>query len=377
MKRSLYLAAPVPRALGGFQQHLRNVVRALDAPVDVLEYGDYRAFPKAAEFSANARPIATYESRIRFTARLARDYLTRPPTLFVIGHVSLLRSLAALPRQPRHRIVLTLAGTDAWFPLGPLERRALYLVDEANFIADYNRLWFEAKNLAFVRPSFVTTTIPVACTPEDEALPWIPLPESSERRAILISRLESGTLKGIDNAIAAVRHLDPRWSLDIVGTGDALPAHRRLAKKLGVDDRVVFHGQVTDERRRELIGKADVLTLPSAQEGFGIVFLEAMVRGRPCVGAAAGAIPEIVKHDVGELVAFGNECEIAAAIVRTSQRLRNGELSAHQVRQSYEARFSWLLFASRWKACIAPYCAAVDDRDTQVVREAVPMASLS
>jgi glycosyltransferase involved in cell wall biosynthesis len=61
-------------------------------------------------------------------------------------------------------------------------------------------------------------------------------------------------------------------------------------------------------------GRADVFSLPSVQEGFGIVFLEAMAAGTPIVAARAAAVPEVVRN--GVLVEPGNGEALADAILR-------------------------------------------------------------
>jgi glycosyltransferase involved in cell wall biosynthesis len=57
----------------------------------------------------------------------------------------------------------------------------------------------------------------------------------------------------------------------------------------------------------------DVFCLPSVQEGFGIVFLEAMAAGKPIVAARSAAIPEVVRN--GLLVEADNPAALAEAIV--------------------------------------------------------------
>jgi glycosyltransferase involved in cell wall biosynthesis len=60
--------------------------------------------------------------------------------------------------------------------------------------------------------------------------------------------------------------------------------------------------------------RADVFCLPSIQEGFGIVFLEAMAAGKPIVAARAAAVPEVVRH--GLLVEPTNPEALAEAMFR-------------------------------------------------------------
>jgi glycosyltransferase involved in cell wall biosynthesis len=68
-----------------------------------------------------------------------------------------------------------------------------------------------------------------------------------------------------------------------------------------------------DELAREY-NRCDLFCLPSVQEGFGIVFLEAMVAGKPIVAALAGAVPEIVEQ--GLLVEPDSEQALADGIRR-------------------------------------------------------------
>ena len=56
------------------------------------------------------------------------------------------------------------------------------------------------------------------------------------------------------------------------------------------------------------------------KEGFGLVYLEAMSFGKPCLGARAGGVPEVINEDVGELVEYGHIDNIADACVRLAQR---------------------------------------------------------
>src|SRR5436309_3307672 len=63
--------------------------------------------------------------------------------------------------------------------------------------------------------------------------------------------------------------------------------------------------------------QCSVFVLPSGQEGFGIVFLEAMRFAKPCVGGSPGGTPEIVEDGTtGFIVPFGNEHSLEAALER-------------------------------------------------------------
>ena len=74
---------------------------------------------------------------------------------------------------------------------------------------------------------------------------------------------------------------------------DLLPDHAALARALGVDDRVVFTGPVSEDRKHALYAGAQMLLAPSRYEGFGLEPLEAMAHGVPVIAADRSATPEV------------------------------------------------------------------------------------
>jgi glycosyltransferase involved in cell wall biosynthesis len=73
-------------------------------------------------------------------------------------------------------------------------------------------------------------------------------------------------------------------------------------------------GNISRDELAAEYNRCHIFCLPSAQEAFGIVFLEAMASGKPIVAARAGAAPEVVKH--GILAEPDNEESLAEAIER-------------------------------------------------------------
>lgn len=129
------------------------------------------------------------------------------------------------------------------------------------------------------------------------------------------------TMKGVDHTIAAFARLAPRYPtarLRVVGKGDDKPRLQALAASLGVERRTLFEEDLTDEALAERYRRCAAFVMPSGQEGFGIVFLEAMRFGKPCVGGDAGGTPDVIADgETGFLVPFGDE----DALERVLQRL--------------------------------------------------------
>jgi glycosyltransferase involved in cell wall biosynthesis len=106
------------------------------------------------------------------------------------------------------------------------------------------------------------------------------------------------------NAYARLRSAGVRFQGWIVGDGPCRREWERLKDALALQDCVEFLGRVSRRELETRFRQAAVFCLPSRQEGFGIVFLEAMANARPIVAARAAAVPETVADgEVGFLAA--------------------------------------------------------------------------
>jgi glycosyltransferase involved in cell wall biosynthesis len=105
----------------------------------------------------------------------------------------------------------------------------------------------------------------------------------------------------------------PQLELRIVGGGPEYQRLRQLASELCIEPVVHWLGDVSADILAAEYNRSDLFCLPSAQEGFGIVFLEAMAAGKPIVAARAAAVPEVVRS--GLLVEPDNPEALADAIL--------------------------------------------------------------
>ena len=118
-------------------------------------------------------------------------------------------------------------------------------------------------------------------------------------RAVAVTRL-APKKRPIDlvRAIATAVRRAPRLpiGLDIAGDGPERPRLEREAERLGVRDRITFHGDCSRAKVRDLLAGASLLAHPGANEAFGLAVLEARASGVPVVAMASGGLPELVDH---------------------------------------------------------------------------------
>src|SRR5918996_1070833 len=137
----------------------------------------------------------------------------------------------------------------------------------------------------------------------------------SEPRLLCIGRLIP--VKGhlvLLRSLAQARGRVPDLVLDVAGQGPLEPALKAYAGELGLSDAVRFLGFVSPIQGA--IEDAAAVVVPSLGEGFGMVALEAMERGRPVIASDVGGLPEIVADgETGFVVPAGDAEALADAMV--------------------------------------------------------------
>jgi glycosyltransferase involved in cell wall biosynthesis len=266
--------------------------------------------------------------------------LHQPIDLALIGHVNYAPFGLLLKRlQPQSRYGVFLYGIDAWQRLSPVKRRALQKADFLIAISETTRKNASAAN------DLDASRIHVL----PNALEW-PAPDTTDAstgkatQLLSVCRLERDEqYKGVDTTLKAlvqvVRNV-PDVRYVVVGDGSDLARHRQLANELGIADKVEFTSSVSDKALRDYYRDSDIFVLPSASEGFGFVFLEAMHFAKPIVAANSGATPEVVRDgETGLLVDYGNAEQLATAITSlcldTALRKRLGAAGQARLQQNF------------------------------------------
>ena len=275
--------------------------------------------------------------------------------LVLVWHLSLLKLLPFF-HVPGAKLVVFLHGIEAWRRQNWFIRRLLKRVDL--FLANSSHTWerFVSFNTELTNAQHCTVHLGVG-------LPLTgPTPEPSETAAaLMISRLVgSEDYKGHRSMIAAwprVLERKPGAQLWIVGDGDLRSELERLVEHRNLCQRVRFWGWVSEARKHELLAQCRCLALPSRGEGFGMVYLEAMRMGRPCIVSNMDAGREVVDPPIAGLAADPAEPpQLVEAVCRALTPGEEWDRWSKQARSRYEANFTAKHFQKRLMDALNPLC---------------------
>jgi glycosyltransferase involved in cell wall biosynthesis len=125
-------------------------------------------------------------------------------------------------------------------------------------------------------------------------------------------------------ALAKVKQTTPNFKLLVVGENDPrahpgggsyLDELKNKVQLLGLSDQVIFTGYRSDARR--LFAASDIYTMPSFEEPFGMVFLEAMAMNKPVIALDNGGSREIIEHGVSGLLSMPKDIDALAENILT------------------------------------------------------------
>ena len=237
------------------------------------------------------------------------------------GHLNLAPMAAVIAMLFRLPLWLQLHGVEAW---GPLPRAQRHAAERAALITAVSRdTRHRFLGLARVDPwrlRVLPNTVQAEFAPGPKPEHLLDRHGLRGRTVLLtVGRLAAGEPgKGHDRVIAALPALArsrPDIAYLIVGEGSDTARLEALAATQGVAERVVFAGAATAEELPDYYRAADLFVMPSIQEGFGIVLLEAAASGLPVIAAQAGGSADALADGaLGRLVDPDNPAELIRAI---------------------------------------------------------------
>jgi len=325
---TLLLAPELFTGGGGIARVLRLYLKAL---CDLAAEGDQVRFLSLNDANADSADLRQYGgsslsdwrvcrgSKVDFTLSAIR--MSKDCDRIICGHVAQLPVawLASLTR-PRISYFLVAHGIEVWRSFTVLERWSIRGAHRVLCVSEYTQRQLQSHCPI---PEGRSVVLPNALDPflAPTERPSEPGPDPVVLSVSRLSKAEG--YKGVDHLISAMPGVLaelPGARLRIVGRGDQLPSLQALARRLKVADSVEFAGYRSDSDLHADFMGCRLFALPSEKEGFGLVYVEAMAHGRPCLVARSGGAPEVVSEETSTMVTFGDVAGIAAAIVAALSR---------------------------------------------------------
>lgn len=326
----------------------------------LLAYGDPADLPSRFRIFGPVSERLTRAAKVRFALKalaLARDKYD----LIVCSHLGLVQVAAAISLIYRTPFWVACYGSEAWGPLPLLRYVAL---SRSNLVLPMSRFTSQKvsqvhnipNSKMFILPTTIRTDFERMLTlpPRDEEPKASGMKMNRSRLLLSVGSLtKTHAYKGFDTVIRALPvalKRVPEIRYVIVGEGDDRPRLEKLVEEYQIGNRVVFAGSVTDTQLANYYRSCDVFVLPSKTveengcwqgEGFGRVYVEAALAGKPVVGSLGGGAAEAVLHgETGILVDPTSIEETARAIIELLENPSAAEQMGQKGRKWAMANFT-------------------------------------
>jgi phosphatidylinositol alpha-1,6-mannosyltransferase len=337
-----------PNACGadGISELTRQIAAALPAPLAIVSLHD----ADGADVNG-IRVAGAGGHRARFCREVARLIpACSSETVVVCVHLHLAPA-ARLLMWRSARALTMLCGIEAWVPLRPAERWALaasrlVAISEttARRFRDANPR-FRSARIAVVHPGL----------PDRASVVPAPIPP---RTALIVGRMAADeAYKGHDALIEIWPDVIARYPDAVLWVAGDGTDRRRLESRvadLALGASVRFAGRVGRETLAGMYAGSSFFVMPSREEGFGFVYLEAMRAGKACIGASGAPAEIIVDGVTGLLVDPGSPTALRAAVLRLFHDDDARERFGKAGRARFLAQFTDASFQDRWARLLEP-----------------------
>ena len=254
------------------------------------------------------------QNKILFTLNIGGTCLKIRPNIIILGHINFLFLGVLVKVFCRAKLCCWLYGVEAWH-VSKINRYLARLVDAFISISIHTMDLFK-RNV----PNAKVLICPPSVSMECSAVNTANAIELKTPFLLIVGRLDNSEKgKGHRQIIRAMKIIQKEItniSLYIVGKGDDETNLRSLILDLHLESSVFLKGFIQDEVLTTYYEQCDIFVMPSKQEGFGIVYLEAMKHKKPCISGNADAGKEVVINDqTGYAVDPENITELADKII--------------------------------------------------------------
>lgn len=209
----------------------------------------------------------------------------------------------------RGELERSIDGAEWW-----LTFEAWRVIATSRFMAEEVRRYFELpEDKISIIPNGVDPTRYATIAPEERDAVRAQWAAPHEHIVYYVGRVQQE--KGLFVLVDAARQIlatNPSVKFIIAGTGSILGALRERVETLGLSDRVLFPGYISDAMRDQLYQVADVAVFPSLYEPFGIVALEAMAARCPVIVSDVGGLGEVVDQGITGIKVVPDRSDILA-----------------------------------------------------------------
>ncbi|PLX24915.1 hypothetical protein C0580_03770 [Candidatus Parcubacteria bacterium] len=170
-----------------------------------------------------------------------------------------------------------------------------------------------------------------------------------EGEVYLVNTARLAPQKANDDIITAMAMLPENIKFLLVGDGDDKNMLKYLARELGLEDRVIFVGQVDRGEVSKYRQISDIFVCPSRSEGLGNAFLSAMASRLPVIATQEGGLREFINEKTAWVVQKDSPEQIAEAvknILNDPQKVKTITENAHQM---VSQEYNWDLVAQKMK----------------------------
>lgn len=169
--------------------------------------------------------------------------------------------------------------------------------------------------------------------------------ENKPHETIILSVSNLIESKGIDLNIEAISKIINKCShlkYYIIGDGPEKRKLQSMAIELGLANIIIFLGRISHEEVLHYMMEADIFSLPSWNEGFGVVYIEAMSCGKPVVACQGQGIEDVIKHNEnGILVKPRDVDSLATELNRLIVQPEEAKLIGKKARETVLSKFTW------------------------------------
>ena len=290
--KPLLLILTDTKSHGGISNFNKNLINSLhNYRLTIIALNDDKRDQKIKGFRGN---------KAQFLFSIISHLLLKPQ-LAIIGHLHF-TPIAVFCKLVKVKNIALLHGIEAWKPKPSLVKYLPH-VNEYWAVSNYTKSKFEEETkTANHKVKLIFNTLPKQSKDNE-------VEKYKSHYFLSVARLdENEKYKGIDitlRSLVSIKNwlISKNWTFEIVASGNDLKRHLVLVESLGLGEIVNFHTNLDDQSLNSLYKNCTFFALPSSGEGFGIVYLEAMMHKKAIIGAInCGSEDVIVDGKTGFLI---------------------------------------------------------------------------